>query len=236
MDDNQRRCLAEIRGRQCSRKYALDYYGLDLSDQALSREFNGWVQGFRRVDGLTGDKVDRYALESFLQHSRMMPLKLAAAHLGMDLATFRKVLAFLRGDFLIPPYPEASNEQLIAEDTVKNIHKCFPELAFTIFGSHSGFCRSVHKQLTERFGVIIKPLLCVTSEAIGGEEPDLAIMFDYITLEPMGVRYQVALNFGKPMNLYPDSCSMKFYFEEERLFSKVLLGGVEPRRPRGLRR
>ena len=59
--------------------------------------------------------------------------------------------------------------------------------------------------------------------------PDMAAAFDAITLEPVGLRYQVWLETKKPANLRPDVCSLKFYAQHEAELADYVMQGGEPR-------
>ena len=56
----------------------------------------------------------------------------------------------------------------------------------------------------------------------------MADAFDAITLEPVGLRYQVWLETRKPVNLRPDVCSLKFYAAHENELKEYVMKGSEP--------
>jgi hypothetical protein len=91
-------------------------------------------------------------------------------------------------------------------------------------------CRALHDAIRTELDVKVEPLLCVTSRILDPEEPDVAAAFDAITLDPVGLRYQVWLNTDKPVNLRADVCSLKFYAQHERELRKRILQGSQPNR------
>jgi hypothetical protein len=62
---------------------------------------------------------------------------------------------------------------------------------------------------------------------------DFASDFDCITFEPIGLRHQVWLDFGKPINLSPDVCGIHTYARHSRLLRPFLMAGEEPAVPQG---
>jgi hypothetical protein len=54
------------------------------------------------------------------------------------------------------------------------------------------------------------------------------VAFDAITMDPVGLRYQVWLDTQKPVNLAPDVCSLKFYAKNEADLRPYVMKGGEP--------
>jgi hypothetical protein len=101
-------------------------------------------------------------------------------------------------------------------------------MRFKAFSSHSSMCRALHDAIKAELNLVVQPLLCVTSTVLDTENPDLADAFDAITLDPVGLRYQVWLDTRKPVNLRPDVCSLKFYAQHENELRAHVMKGSEP--------
>lgn len=215
-------------------------YGLRLlNDAALMGAFRFWGArlGLRRpLEKQGGAQIDHYALETFFQNYRFLPKRWAAARLGMQEESLDDVIrVFLRDDPLFLRQEVSSN--VVSEDFVDRITHYFAPLSNRIFGDHNDMCTRLHKVLHDEtaFGIEVQPLYCVTSEALGEHPPDFAWEFDAITREPIGLRYSVWLNVGKPMNLRPDACSLRFYARERETIEPLLMGGT-PSIPENLSR
>jgi hypothetical protein len=154
---------------------------------------------------------------------KLLPMKLAAARLGMDADSLRSVEETLKPKgFYVA---SALSDQLAEEPKLRGIVQFFPELASTIFADHDDFCRSLHSAIEEDLKIQVKALRCVTSMHRGDAQPQYAYEFDAITLDPIGLRYQVWLDFKKPMHLRPDACASKTYEENEDMLRPYLFPG-----------
>lgn len=56
---------------------------------------------------------------------------------------------------------------------------------------------------------------CSASKALRKNPPDVAYERDIITREPIGFSHQVWLDFGKPLALKPDACSIITFVQHE---------------------
>jgi hypothetical protein len=237
MNKDQERRLEELKGPWCSAVFIREFYGLDLQqDRDVLGRFRAWSKRFWRGDVVkqSGGAYHRHALESFLQIGELLPRKWAAIELGMDQDSFDKTLEALATESLLPP--GVAQDPLVAKGLVRDIHRLFPALARTAFTTHSAYCGRLHAAITNDLGVTVTPLHCVTSEELKEDPPEYASDFDAITLEPVGTKYQVWLDFGKPINLKPDCCSLKLFAAEEAVLSHYVMRGDEPEEiPDGLR-
>lgn len=229
MNKDQKRRLEELKEPWCSAAFIEELYGLNLQqDKAVLGRFRAWSERFWREDVVkqSGGSYHRHALETFLQISELLPRKWAAVELGMDQDSFDKTLAGLARKSLLPP--GVVDDPLVAKGLVRDIHRLFPALARTAFTTHSAYCARLHVAIEKDLGVNVTPLHCVTSEALAEDPLEYASDFDAITLEPVGTKYQVWLDFKKPINLKPDCCSLKFFAAEEDTLSPYVMRGDEP--------
>jgi hypothetical protein len=69
-------------------------YGLTRTEHAIERDFVRWgrLQRHRR-DVIRDGMVSRFAIENFLQQRGVLPMKWAAAHLGMTTASLEQALS-----------------------------------------------------------------------------------------------------------------------------------------------
>lgn len=231
MDDRQRWRLEQLQKEACSIELAEELFGLDLRhDNALLGRFRAWASRFWRGEPVVrSTSINRHALESFFQFSGLVPVKWAAAEVGMEQSSFVATLQALQGDGLPVPMSSISSEQVVEERLVRDLHKWFPALSHVLFVNHSAYCARLHEVIEGTYPFIkVGALRCVTSEALGEDPPDYADTFDVLTLDPVGLRYQVWLDFKKPVNLRPDCCSLKFYASEQAALSSYVMRGGEP--------
>lgn len=93
-------------------------------------------------------------------------------------------------------------------------------------------CIALHVAIASDLDIYFTPVSCITSEVLDPEGPDLAVAFDAITMDPVGLRYQVWLDTKKPVNLAPDVWSLKFYAQNEADLRPRVLRGSEPEKHR----
>lgn len=182
--------------------------------------------------------VNRHVLENFFQIAGVIPLKWAAVRLGMEAASFDELLGKLVEGRVIDEryYLDGNAPKLIDTALIKSFYKLFPGLENRIFGDHDDLCSRMHREIQRDYGIEVVPLKCVTAVKLHGfNSADYAYEYDAITLAPIGIRYQVWLDFNKPMNLRPDACAMLFYAAERRALQRYLFGGTEPELPAQLR-
>ena len=238
MTEDQIKRLNQLQEQWCPSQLFRELHGLDLeNDTRLLGFFRTWSKRFRKKDQVerqhdTCREFDRHTLETFLQVNGLVSFKWGAVKLGMDEDSLKKIIEALEGDALLVSSPSSS--QVIEERLVRNLHKQFPELRYQIFSSHSAKCSALHAQVRETLGIDVKPLRCVTSEILTPQDPDYAASFDAITSEPIGQRYQVWLDFKKPINLNPDCCSLKLYAQNSDQLNPFLMRGEAPNVPEGL--
>jgi hypothetical protein len=225
----ERRRLAALKEPYFDEQMLHERYGFRLlNDTALSGAFRLWgsrIRWRRPLFNQGGAHVDHYALETFFQGARLLPKRWAAARLGMEEESLEDVMGVFRSEDPIL-LREPTSPNVVSEDFLDRITRYFPELANTIFADHDDMCSQVHEVLrtAEPFKIEVKPLLCVTSEALNEDPPNFAWEFDAITLDPIGLRYNVWLNLGKPMNLRPDACSLRFYAREREALEPFMMG------------
>jgi hypothetical protein len=230
----QQERLEALKRPWCSLGLVRALYGLDLEvDEALLGAFRSWALGRRRpLEALRPGEVHRHHLETFLQVEKLLPMKLAAARLGMDADSLAEVEEALRprGFYLTSPL----SQQLAMEARLRGVTRYLPAVSAQIYSDHDDFCSSLHETLAKELDLHVKALRCVTSVAWGEQPPQYAYEFDAITIEPVGIRYQVWLDFKKPMHLKPDCCALKTYRENEELLRGHVLSGHMPKGPASL--
>ena len=206
-------------------------YGIRKDDAALWGSFRSWSSRLRRpLKVLSPDQVHRHAFESYLQRSGLLPIKQAAARLGMTKDSFENVLTVIEASDPLVASMQSFSRQLISESLLRSFHERFPKLRNTTFSSQDSYCSAIHKELKKDFNIDVEDLRCITSKLLD-DKPDYAYEFDCFTDEPIGLRYQVWLDFKKPINLRPEACSWNLYVEREKDLKGLVLGGDEPSIP-----
>lgn len=231
MTPEQQMRMQALKDPWCSYGLIQELYGLDLAqDDALLGALRSWARLLRRpITVLEPERIHRHHLETFLQVEKLLPMKQAAARLGMDVNTLLAVERALRpqGFYITSPL----SEQLAEESRLRSITRYLPEVRYQLFGDHDDFCSSVHEAIGKALGIPVQDLRCITSSALGESPPQYAYEFDVITLEPIGIRYQVWLDFGKPVQLKPDCCAAKTYVENKEVLQAYVFPGHTPRIP-----
>lgn len=227
MNPEHSRRFTALQTEWCDFQLLRELYGIELPDEQLFGRFRAWGRRLRRKKEVEkGQLVNRHALETYFQFDGTLPIKWAAVRLGMDADSFNQVLDALedRGDIILNRADYSP--QIIDEKLVREIYRLFPTLSGTVFGDHTIYCGDLHDAIREDLKIEVRGLRCVTAQLLN--EDDFAHDFDAITLEPVGLRYQVWLEVGKPINLRPDACSWKFYAKNRAALERHVLAGAEP--------
>lgn len=124
-----------------------EFYGIRLPDEALLGYFRSWAN-----QRLSKERVieqnqffNRYALELFFLFNKLIPIKWAAARLGMTKESFKSLLKMLEEKVLIISRARNFTDQLIEEVTIRNMPNLFPELSGTVFEDNNSYCEEFHK-------------------------------------------------------------------------------------------
>lgn len=226
--------LAALQNAWSNADFIGELWGLDLvGEPRFVAHFRAWASRFLGTSDVTragrgGLSVDRWALESFLVQNGLTSWKWAAVYLGMDESTLRAIVDRLEGTGVSTQIPSAVSDQVVRQREASQLFKAFPAIRHRLFSDHSRMCRTVHEAVRAELKIDVVPVVCVTSAVLDSGEPDIAAAFDAITLEPVGLRYQVWLDTRKPVNLHPDVCSLLFYAKNEADLRDLVMKGSEP--------
>lgn len=199
------------RGERVPRPLLTALYGIGAPEQdAVLRSLSLWAQ--RLFPAMPspigpGDAVSRWALESFYQFHRLLTPRSAAGRLGMSLESFLLIQEQLFALGHEIPDLVALPRVAYTESGMSRFHTIFPTLSQTVFGSHTDYCEDLHYAL-RALGLTVDPVHDPTSVLLGDTTPDFGHDWDVVTDGPVGLRYQIWLDFGrKPLQLSPDLCS-----------------------------
>lgn len=222
--------LEKLKNRFCELDWAQKKYGIDFrANKQLLGRFRAWALRFKyRNDVIDSMFIDRFAFESFMQFSKLIPLKYAAIQIGTDEISLKKTIKKMQAQGLIPYQVDLDFSEVIEESIIRNLAQLFPQLDGMIFNSHSSFCEAIHDVVKSDLEINLKPLFCVTSELID-DSREYAYEFDALTDEPMGVKYQLWMDTEKPIILKPDACSMLTYFRCKNKIKIKLIGNYDDR-------
>ena len=206
--------------------FLLEMYGLDWAPSApLVTAFARWQATQRRPACVPSDLVNRHELESFVQSQRLLPQRWAAAQLGMDEQSLSALLAALPRLGVHRTYRV---HDLVEKEITEDLGRYFPSLKFRVFSSHRDFCSRLHDAIQTDLNLTIAPLYCATSLELNDDPRWFAHDFDCITLQPVSLKHQVWLEFGKPANLPPDRCSKLYFAQNYAALSQYVAGHRDP--------
>lgn len=177
-------------------------YGWDWPHSDVVAGLTGWQAHYwPGVPAFSGDRVNRFALEAYLDFRGVVPLKVAGARLGMDEHSMRTTL-----DRMALWGIEIKPEYLVPEGLLDRFSALFDGTQHTIFRNHTSYCQALHRSIRNELGFEVVPLPDPDARAAGKD--DLANGFDILTDRPLCIRYELLLEFGKPIHLRPDVCSV----------------------------
>jgi hypothetical protein len=217
----------------CDADFIEELLGVDvLGDARLGSEFRSWSARFLGASQVErpmgqGPQVHRHHLETFLLQNGLVSWKWAAVNLGLDTITLKTVVDRLEGIGSVLQLRTTFSDQLVRQREAALLFRAFPRLRGVLFSNHSRMCHALHEAIRTELKIDVEPVLCVTS-AILDATPDTAAVFDAITLDPVGLRYQVWLDTKKPISLRADVCSLKFYAQHESELRDYVMAGSVP--------
>jgi hypothetical protein len=224
-----RRAIGRLRSEFADSTLLGGLYGIRRGDSKTEGMWRVWR---RKQIIVPGRGVHRAALEWFFQDEGLLPLKWAAARMGTTADGLTKLLEEMLEKGLLSRDPRVT-DQLVDERVVRDLTRHLPSLGDRIFGDHDDMCRWIRRAAKQDLGIKALPALrSVPAKALGAT--DFASDFDCITFEPIGLRHQVWLDFGKPINLSPDVCGIHTYAEHPQLLSPFVMAGEAPTIPSAL--
>ena len=140
-----------LQGRFIDAQYLTDYYGLDgLADNAtLLADMARHRETLRNPPSPRDGMTDRYVLEAFLQTRRLLPIKWAAARLGMKQPMLVSILD-RRLELPTPLRKEYLDYGCLVEEGLsEDLLRALPQMRFRTFYDHESFCDHLHAALTE---------------------------------------------------------------------------------------
>ena len=226
--------LKELMSPWCTADLVADLLGLDLlSDPRLVGAVRAWAARFRGDavvvrQTTAGPAVHRHALEAFLLQNGLISWKWAAIYYGLEAQVLKEVVERLEGAGDLVQIRSGVSDQLVRQREAASLFRAFPGLRNTVFASRNGMYIALHAAIAADLNIDFTPVSCVTSEVLEPTSPDIAVAFDAITMDPVGLRYQVWLDTKKPVNLAADVCSLKFYAKNEADLRPYVMKGGEP--------
>ncbi|TMQ02391.1 MAG: hypothetical protein E6J91_52235 [Deltaproteobacteria bacterium] len=220
----------------CSTELVFDLLGSDLDVRAEPRLIGlvrSWAARFRSDDSVvrqttSGLEAHRHAFETFLVQNGLVSWKWAAIYYGLETNVLKTIVDHLEGRGDPVQVHSGVSEQLVRQREAASLFRFFPSLRNKVFASHDGMCIAFHSAVASDLNINFTPISCVTSAVLEPESPEVAVAFDAITMDPVGLRYQVWLDTKKPVNLAPDVCSLKFYARHETELRPYVMKGGEP--------
>jgi hypothetical protein len=222
--------LEMVKARWWDSNLCEERYGIKLWDEpsVVLASFRVWAEGHcRDPQVIKPDAIDHWRFETFLQHRELIPERLASIQLGMSQESFRKMLELMSGETLITPAEEKGNGQgIYSSNFIRDIYMRFAGLQRRVFGSHTGYIQRLHATIAAELGFKPEAQFCITSLLLKEDPPVAAYEYDILTNEPIGIRYQSWLDFGKPLNLKPDACSLVTLVKNYDLLQPFSMGTI----------
>ncbi|MBX3157220.1 MAG: hypothetical protein KF773_14690 [Deltaproteobacteria bacterium] len=166
-----------------------------------------------------GAKYSRWALERYFNAFDLVAPLHAAARLSMNIESLGRVVAFSASTLGIPPSNIGDITIGIRSNFLDGLHRSFPGLANVVFASHDGYCTMLQAALTAE-NIKVDVATDRTAEALNDIESTYNV--DALTLEPVGLKFAIWVDFSKPLDLQPDHVSvMTFARLEQSLGDRV---------------
>jgi hypothetical protein len=155
---------------------------------------------------MNGTQISRFVFEQFLTVFDLLAPAPAAARIGMDTASFARVVRHAKDHLGVPAQAIGVEGAAFREDFVARLHQFFPTLRARVFSDHTSYCKAIHAAFLAE-GVEITPWKDPVAEMLDKTDVDLSHDIDIVTCGPIGLRFTVWLGFGKPFALEPDKTS-----------------------------
>ena len=206
--------LDQIKTEWCDIETFKCIYGLDINSEdskPLKESFRQWQEQSRRKNNCFHEnetKVNRWLFELFLQHNNLITTLMAGIEVSMLQNDFINLLDKMqqKGMILGGCFFDCKCG-VIPEPIVSNLQLCFNSLKFKSFWNTSEYIEILHKTITQELDMQFNPVRPFLSDIENG----YATEYDIITGKPFESRDQVWLDFGKPIALKPDICSIYTY-------------------------
>ena len=158
-----------------------------------------------------------------------MPYYSAAIQCAMSNDDFSKTLNEMANrDYISPSLVDGEVGGMYPSSLLRDLPKRLPSFPRKIFSSHSAHVRAFHQAIKDDLKIDdIKFLRCTASAAFNEDVLDAACDYDIITMEPIGITHRVWLEFGKPIALSPDVCSIITYAKHESVLRDLCMGMPE---------
>lgn len=206
-----RRITELQRGEYQERSFFEETYGFTLEAlDRLLRVVTQWDKRMGRERATRGAEISRFVLEKFLTAYSLLAPACAAARIGVDAASFGRIVQYARDELGIPIEAIGAPDAAYREDFVMRLHQSFPALRSRVFSSHTSYCKAIHAAFQAE-DVAVTPVYDPVAVQIGEKDPDLSHDLDIVTCSPIGLRFTVWLGFGKPFALEPDKTSALTY-------------------------
>ncbi len=202
--------LNQVSKQRWSVDLVKEVYGVDLSEKSsLVVQFKLWAGRYDKDLTVIGDDVDRWMFQLFLQDREWVPSTIAAPQLGLKKDDFENVLGKMKEKSFISEVEHGGLfPSVYSKNFINDLPERLPSFPRQIWASRSSHVRAFHTALEKDLGFEVSLLLCSASIRFGDPDPEVSIEQDIITNEPIGLKYQDWMNFGQPIALKPDACSI----------------------------
>lgn len=224
LNEDERERLALLSDARVPVQFVKDVYGVSVENRKFQQHLGRIAKG--RPSLHSDEKpgyVSRFAFEYFLQLGGLMTPKQAGLRIGTTEKDVLKLLAGLAEATGIPvePIREISHLEgpLVPEESIRTLPQAFDGLRSRVFFDHNDWCNGIHSAVEATLGWRPEPIYCEVASCLELEDCDFAIRLDPVRLVPVGIRFQVWLDNGKPVFLEPDAVSLLTFDLDQSLFA-----------------
>ena len=224
--------LEQLKSEWCNIETFYKIYGIDFAsnDSCKIRElFLAWANSFpfkRECFKDNNKLVNRWLFELYLQHQNLLTARKAGIQLSMTKEDMIEVISSMMSKKMPISgwWLECSND-IIDATFISNLSGYFPSLRYKLFNDRYIYIQRLHEVIAQDLGIQIKyvePFYSGCAEYNNESGVHYATEFDIITDKPFVSHQQVWLDFGKPVALKPDICSIFTYASHEQELKQYL--------------
>lgn len=224
--------LEQLKSEWCNIETFNKIYGIDFSSKnscKIRDLFLTWANSFpykRECFRDNNKQVNRWLFELYLHHQNLLTARKAGIQLSMTKEDMIMVISkMMSKNMPISGWWLEYSSDIIDATFISNLSGYFPSLRYKLFNDRYIYIQSLHEVIAQDLDIpikYVKPYYSGSTENSNESDDHYATEFDIITDKPFVSHQQVWLDFGKPISLKPDICSIFTYASHEQELKKYL--------------